>query len=107
MAMRGMLRSLGTKASADLRANETAAAPIDVKERLALLDAFEEEGIGWFWATDGDGRIVYLSSSALRRFEPNRDIIGQPLGSVVEPVQDEDRNGPARPLSFLPGARNK
>src|SRR5690606_39489581 len=57
MAMRGMLRSLGTKASAGLRVNEAAAVPIDVNQRLALLDAFEEEGIGWFWVTDGDGRI--------------------------------------------------
>ena len=85
MVMRGMLRNLGTKAAAGLRAGESA--PIDDKQRLAMLDAFEEEGIGWFWATDSDGNIIYLSSSALRRFGPEREVIGQPLGSVVEAVQ--------------------
>ena len=105
MVMRGMLRNLGTKAAAGLRAGESA--PIDDKQRLAMLDAFEEEGIGWFWATDSDGNIIYLSSSALRRFGPEREVIGQPLGSVVEAVQNEGEDRSARPLSFLLGARNK
>jgi len=105
MVMRGMLRNIGSKGTAGLRTGD-AAPPIDFRQRLAMLDVFEEEEIGWFWATDGDGRIIYLSPSALRRLGP-QEIVGQPLGGVVDAVPDESDHRSSRPLSFLLGARNK
>ncbi len=33
------------------------------KEALLLLQNYEESGRGWFWATDADGRLTYLSGS--------------------------------------------
>ena len=105
MAMRGMLRTLGI-GNAAARAVEPAVR-IDDKQRLAMLDAFEEEDIGWFWATDAEGRISYLSSSAIRRFGPQRDVLGQPLGAVVEVVHNEGEDRSERPLSFMLSARTK
>ena len=31
--------------------------------RLQVLDDFELAGIGWIWASDADGRLIYLSSA--------------------------------------------
>ena len=56
MDMRGMLRNLGAKSTGSARAPGTGrpVARIDNGQRLAMLDAFEEQDISWFWATDHD-----------------------------------------------------
>src|SRR5690349_16947471 len=107
--MRGMLRNLGAKTAPLSRgsAGPPGAPHLAEKDRLAVLDAFEEADIAWFWATDSDNRLIYLSESALRKRGPNRNIIGQPLTSLIEPVPESDDEAPERPLSFLLGARNR
>ena len=106
--MRGMLRSLGAKGAASLRApGARDATVIDDRQRLAMLDAFEEEEIGWFWATDAEHRLIYLSPSAERRFPDDRHILGELLGTVVEAIPGEGEDRSERPLSFLLSARNK
>ena len=82
--MRGMLRNLSAKGAGPARA-PAAAKPvtgIDDEQRLAMLDAFEEEDIGWFWATDHENRLIYLSPSASRRFPEDRQIFGQSLAAL-------------------------
>ena len=108
MVMRGMLRNLGARGAANSHAS-TAEAPqaIDDKQRLAMLDAFEEEEVGWFWATDSQNRLVYLSNSAMRHLGEGRQVIGETLGAVVEAVPSEGEEKSERPLSFLLSARNK
>ena len=109
MDMRGMLRNLGAIGAGSPRA-PGAAKPvtgIDDAQRLAMLDAFEEEEIGWFWATDGENRLIYLSPSAAARFADDRPVLGQALGAVVEAVPGEGEERSERPLSFLLSARNK
>ena len=109
MVMRGMLRSLGAKGTAAARASDAdeRQAAIDDAQRLAMLDAFEQEDIGWFWATDRENRLIYLSPSAARRFPADRPVLGQLLGAVVEPIPSEGEDRSERPLSFLLSARNK
>src|SRR5690606_21394709 len=80
---------------------------IDDRQRLAMLDAFEDEEIGWFWATDAENRLIYLSPSAARRLGESRPVLGQPLGSLVETVPSEGEERTERPLSFLLSARNR
>jgi hypothetical protein len=41
----------------------------DASRRLELLDDFERAGIGWLWATDADGRLIYLSENAIENVE--------------------------------------
>src|SRR5687767_5620644 len=103
MAMRGMLRNLGALGAGSSRASGAGDKPpaIDDKQRLAMLDAFEEEEIGWFWATDSDNRLIYLSPSAASRFADDRPVLGQALGTVVEAVPGEGEERSERPLSFL------
>jgi diguanylate cyclase (GGDEF)-like protein/PAS domain S-box-containing protein len=46
--------------------NDFAAASIDSAEALLLLENFEESNKGWFWSTDENGHLTYLSASLSR-----------------------------------------
>ncbi len=107
--MRGMLRNLGAKGAGPSRTPGAGkpVATIDDGQRLAMLDAFEEEDIGWFWATDHENRLIYLSPSAARRFPERRQILGQSLAGIVETIGGEGEERAERPLSFQLGARSR
>ena len=104
--MRSMLRNLGGK-GASRPVGSTGGGIMADKDRLAMLDAFEEADIAWFWATDSDNRLVYLSAAALRKLGPSRTVLGELLTALVEPVPEGDDEAPERPFSFLLGARNR
>ena len=110
MALSGMLKNLGGRGAsgsrASLRAGESGAGSVAFAERLAMLDAFEEAEIAWLWATDADGRLIYLSSSALSKFGEGVQVIGEHLGKLLETVLEEEEHA-SRPVSFLLGARNR
>lgn len=79
----------------------------DSNNRLALLEQFEEAGLGWFWATDASGQIIYLSQSAARQINRTReDIAGTPLTALLLPERDDDDGRTERPLAFQLRARN-
>ena len=51
----------------------------DPAARLAVLDDFEQAGIGWIWATDADNRLIYISESAAEKLgRPVLDLLGHP-----------------------------
>ncbi|KUO53737.1 MAG: diguanylate phosphodiesterase [Sphingomonadales bacterium BRH_c3] len=79
----------------------------DVKRRIELLDSFEQAGLGWFWASDAQGRLIYLSANAIERLgrEPG-ELIGTLLSDLFVSDQDREGEGTERPLAFLLGARN-
>lgn len=78
--------------------------------RLALLDDFEAANLGWFWATDADARLIYLSDNAAAQFGEDREkLLGRPLPELFAAGQTgEDGNeiSAQRPLPFLLHARN-
>ncbi|WP_394727987.1 putative bifunctional diguanylate cyclase/phosphodiesterase [Altererythrobacter sp. GH1-8] len=80
----------------------------DLARRVELLDSFEQAGLGWFWATDAFGRIIYLSENAIAKLGWNKDdLIGRALTDLFLPEQDEDGVSQSeRPLKFLLSARN-
>nr|WP_137678798.1 EAL domain-containing protein [Parerythrobacter lutipelagi] len=78
-----------------------------VRERLELLDNFEELKLGWFWATDAKGRLIYLSHSAIETLGQSADeIIGKSLPDLFVPDKDSDPGKAERPLPFLLSARH-
>ena len=109
MGVRGMFGKIGGKLdSVRVPDAEIAAARVAVMnsaERLAMLDSFENLGVGWFWATDDKGALTYLSASAIAVFDDMRPVIGEQLGTLVETVEGPDADSRARPLSFLLSAR--
>ena len=79
----------------------------DAARRVELLDSFEAAGLGWFWATDAQGRLIYLSQNAALKLGWNDgEAIGKPLGDLFMTEQDDDPNRAERPLAFLLSARN-
>ncbi len=80
----------------------------DASKRLELLDDFERAGIGWLWATDADGNLIYLSGNAFESLErPIEEVIEKPLVGLFETEPDDPGGSPARPLNFQLTAKNK
>jgi diguanylate cyclase (GGDEF)-like protein len=71
-------------------------------ERLAMLDELERSGLGWFWASDAEGRLSYISPAIAERLEiALDDLLGQPLNAVFCAAE---REGRAKSLSLMLGA---
>ena len=78
--------------------------PVD---RIALLDTFEAAGLGWFWATDSENRLTYLTETVFDRYGWAKDkLLGRSLTDLFSIAADEENVRPDRPLAFLVGARN-
>lgn len=79
----------------------------DTARRIELLDSFENAGLGCFWATDAQGRIIYISEQSLQNIGcAAADFLGRQLNEILAGDSDGDLEGRTRPLSFLLGARN-
>ena len=111
MAMGGLFsRKSGAKAGRSTASDGSASVrPIrrsDTARRLALLDNFEDSGLGWFWATDAQGRLTYLTGHAAQHLEADiDDVLGRSLSSLFIPDQhDEDES--QRTLGFLLSSRH-
>ena len=70
------------------------------KDALLLLQNYEESGRGWFWSTDAEGRITYLTESVCELLGLTRDeLIGTPFTSLFQ--QADDAAGHQRTLPFI------
>ena len=101
MAVVSILKSLS-----GARADERGAG--GTLDRIRILDQFEQAGIGWIWASDAEGRLIYLSegaSGALGRSA--EDLVGQPLVSLFETDPDNPDERSDRPFNFQLNARSK
>ncbi|MFW5634726.1 MAG: putative bifunctional diguanylate cyclase/phosphodiesterase [Erythrobacter sp.] len=80
----------------------------DLARRVELLDSLEETGVGWFWASDAEGRMIYLSPAALEPFAMRSDeFAGRTITQVFEEERREEGTSQGgRPLKFLLAARN-
>src|SRR5690606_27470013 len=113
MAVRRLLRGITGGASAEAAAPGPASVaaiitPQDAGRRLQVLDEFEQAGIGWIWATDAEGRLIYLSESAADKLgRPPAELLAQPLVALVETDPDNPDEKSDRPLNFQLNARSK
>ncbi|MFZ1743464.1 MAG: EAL domain-containing protein [Pontixanthobacter sp.] len=80
---------------------------VDSRQRLELLDNFENLELGWFWATDAKGRLIYLSESAASALgRSSTELVGQQLTGLFIPDRNDDPEKAERPLPFIMSARN-
>ncbi|MFV0643033.1 MAG: putative bifunctional diguanylate cyclase/phosphodiesterase [Sphingomonadaceae bacterium] len=81
---------------------------LDIKQRLKLLDDFEESCLGWFWATNVAGQIIYISESAAKQLEKSSgNLVGSSFSGLFQVCQSEDESDRVeRPLAFQLSARN-
>ncbi|SCW80122.1 diguanylate cyclase/phosphodiesterase with PAS/PAC sensor(s) [Sphingobium faniae] len=71
-----------------------------------LLHEYERSGRGWFWETDRQGLLVYLSETlAMTLGRPTQKLIGQPFTDLVGPGNRSHGDG-ERTLGFHLSARS-
>ncbi len=100
MSLKGLLSSRSGQASR--RSPTIAASALSDGERLAMLDELEQSGLGWFWASDANGHLTYLSGTIASRIDvPLGDLINQPLGTIFAAA---DHEGRGKSLSLMLGA---
>ena len=111
MAVRSILKGLTGGAGAASSGAPREAAVIDAGDsarRLQVLDEFERAGIGWIWASDEEGRLIYLSGDAIEKLgRPANEVMAQPLISLFETDPDNPDERSDRPLNFQLNARSK
>ena len=88
----GRLRGLlGSKSGVSVRASEPPASNQELRQALMLLRDYERSGLGWFWASDADGLITYVSECVAQTMGlPREQILGKPVQSLFILERDED-----------------
>ena len=112
--MRKMLRNLTSRPSGSEDSARAASkhAKLDYRHdaqyRLKLMEQFEAAGINWFWASDQDHRLRYLSPTACSGQNWTMDeVLRTPLGELFEMEEDQSGEGAQRPLGFQLSARTR
>lgn len=98
--VRGFFGKIATRGSHGTDVAPPANSTATSKQALLLLQNYEESGRGWFWSTDGAGRITYLSASVCELINrPISAIIGSPLVDLF--CQGEEAASHQRTLPFI------
>jgi len=101
MATKSFLRSFSSKSE------PPKTAPPVGELRMRVLDEFDKAGIGWIWATDSSGKLIYLADRAIERLGCSKDeLIGQPIEDIFE-IDESSAESSGRSLKFQIKARNK
>ncbi|MEQ1494849.1 MAG: EAL domain-containing protein [Novosphingobium sp.] len=77
----------------------------ETEQALLLLRDYESTGLGWFWSSDNDGKITYISDCIAERLGCERaSLLGRPVQSlfVLERERDDTLE---RTLPLIFGAR--
>ncbi len=102
MPLKALLSSRNGSGLLQGRGSSAASAMSD-GEKIAMLDQLEQSGLGWFWASDADGNLTYLSAAIAERLDvPLDELIGQLLSTTFAPIEGEGRT---KSLSLMLGAR--
>jgi diguanylate cyclase (GGDEF)-like protein/PAS domain S-box-containing protein len=69
-----------------------------------FLRAYEEGALGWFWSTDCDGRVTYMSTEMMPLLGQN-ELLGQTFSDLFARAEGEQHDG--RTLPFLLQKRSR
>ncbi|MFM5916094.1 MAG: EAL domain-containing protein [Novosphingobium sp.] len=103
----GRFRSL-LGGSADTAAASRAAALSgdELKQAVLLLQDYEASGLGWFWASNAEGMLTYVSQTVADVVGSTRaELIGRPIQSLFILERDEEEDTTERPLQLILSAR--
>ncbi|MCJ7420497.1 EAL domain-containing protein [Sphingomicrobium astaxanthinifaciens] len=70
-----------------------------------LLRTYEETSVGWFWMTDAEGRLSYLTREVAAQFGEPDAALGAPLFDFFEAADDSDSG--SRGLRFTLARKKK
>ncbi len=94
---RGFLGKFGARAATP---RSEVAPSIHTKEALLLLQNYEESGQGWFWSTDADGRITYITHYVAEQMGRTASgLLGASFSELFLPVDSHGER--QRTLPFL------
>ena len=94
---RGFFGLIGARKS---RLRTDSAADLQTREALLLLRNYEESGRGWFWSTDTEGRLAYITGAVAQMMgRPAASLIGTPFVDLFLPADSHGER--QRTLSFL------
>lgn len=97
---RGFLDKISGRVTPSAKSLVSGGANTSSKQALLLLQNFEESGRGWFWSTDNEGRITYLSDSVAELLgKPTSAFIGMQFAELF--CQGEEAAGHQRTLPFI------
>ena len=103
MALRLLKSRIGASS-----ASRGAVAGESAVSRLDMLDQIESLGVGSFWATDEDGRLVYLSPQAIEKLgKHGENLIGSDFTSVFSEVTLEAMERSQRTLGLRMRSHSK
>jgi diguanylate cyclase (GGDEF)-like protein/PAS domain S-box-containing protein len=67
----------------------------------ALVRNYEHMNLGWFWATDADGGLTYLSSAVCRFLGAElEDLVGRPITKIIKSKPADPNSGRSLPLAL-------
>jgi diguanylate cyclase (GGDEF)-like protein/PAS domain S-box-containing protein len=77
------------------------------QSRTRLAESFEESGAGWFWATDENLALTYVSRRIAERIgKDQKQLVGRPVHELFDPRASEARQD-GRTLSFILSRKGK
>ena len=77
----------------------------ELKQAMLLLHDYEASGLGWFWSSNADGAITYISQTVADVMGCTRaDLLGRPIQSLFILERDEE-DTLERPLPLILSAR--
>jgi diguanylate cyclase (GGDEF)-like protein len=101
-------KSAAAQATAAASAEAAVITAADSARRLAVLDDFESAGFGWIWASDAEGRLIYITEGAADALKlPVEALLGKPLADLFEVDPDNPFEKSDRPFKFQLSARSK
>ncbi|MBL9069224.1 MAG: EAL domain-containing protein [Sphingopyxis sp.] len=101
---RGFFGKLGARMGR--QRSEPVTANLHTRDALLLLQNYEESGRGWFWATDAEGRITYITDAVARLMgRSSGELLGKAFTDLFLPVDSHGER--QRTLPFLMTKQSK
>ena len=96
---------LGGGGSDDPARLEAALSGEELKQAVLLLHDYEASGLGWFWSTNENGALTYISQTVADATGCSRaELLGRPVQSLFI-LERDDEEALERPLPLILSAR--
>jgi len=83
------------------------ARPLNAKRSAEMLAGLEAANLGWFWQSDAQGCLSYLSDSAISAVGLDKDaLLGRELTNFLATGDSDELDSTSRPLKFRLASRS-
>lgn len=105
--MSGLLSRLSGSTSDASSAERGVAHRLDPDRRASLLAGLEHADLGWFWESDAEGKLTYLSDHAIASIGVEAGaILGSDIANLLDTKADNETDAASRPLKFRLASRS-